>query len=90
MIGRAGRSPEKVPTNKDLRSEGLSHTTVWREKVLGSGNRKCKGPGGHQGRQCGWSEVSEGTGLQAAARIWGLSRVHWVPWGDFELRRDKI
>lgn len=61
----------------------MSQAAVWRETILGNGNRKCKGPGvDHQGDHCGWSEVSEG--------IWGLWRVNREPREEFELRRDKI
>lgn len=47
LVGRARRSPKKVPTSKDLK-RGVTepcHMAIWREKVLSTGNKKCKVPG---------------------------------------------
>lgn len=57
--------------------EGLSQAAVWRENVLSSGNRKCKGPGDHQGGLCGgteWTEDQIMWGWGAAVRILDLLR----------------
>lgn len=59
--GREGSevSPRRFQKVETQGGEGLKQAAVWRENVLNNGNRKCKGPGDHQGGQCGGTEWAE-------------------------------
>lgn len=77
----------------------MSQAAVWRENILSSGNKTCKGPGDHQGSQCGGTEwgrrevevtIPDHVGPGGCCKDLGVIEVQWEQWKGFELRRDVV